>query len=478
MWSSQYAFAVADADLRDADPVTTVDQVMRLRSAAVLGALVMLGAGCASTVGPQGEDDAASDPPPTPTPSPSATVEPTPAPTSPPTTTPTPETSEPPENVAPITSPRTFRAAVGESVTLDVTAFDSDGQVEDIVWAGLPPGIEQSDTGETVWIPADAGTWLGSYEVRDDDGAVSRADAAFVARYPSNRDGLVAMGDSVASGHGLQESDYLGRDGCWRDGGEAYPRRVFDALVAAGDLAEERAELGLVACSGHDTDDLFETPVSGGISGTAPDGVDKLTQLEWAVRANPAIVTLTIGANDTGFVGPAKLLLPDHSLNRPDVAQRMDVIRSDLRIVLERLVTATDAEIYVTNYYDPTATDPQGVPGCRHECFADKAAEVVDEMNRTIAEVVAEFDLRVQLVDIHTPFVGHGAPNGLGPDGLRAGGFGILGSLVGGLVAEVHPYCSHGDATGDPWINSIDCVHPDGGGTQVIADTVLAAIRA
>ena len=40
----------------------------------------------------------------------------------------------------------------------------------------------------------------------------------------------------------------------------------------------------------------FETPVTGGLAGTAPDGQDELTQLEWAVRANARIVTVTIGA--------------------------------------------------------------------------------------------------------------------------------------------------------------------------------------
>lgn len=434
--------------------------------------IAMTAVACASTVGPPVTDDAATDPPPTPPATEQATADPTVAPT----VEPTPERSEPPENAAPITSPRTFKATVGETLPLAVTAFDSDGRVIDVVWAGLPPGVVGTWDGDQSWTPPDAGTWIASYEVVDDDGASSSAEVTFMARYPHHTDALVAMGDSVPSGHGLQETDYLGRDGCWRDGGEAYPRRVFDALVAEGELDAAEAELALVACSGHDTDDLFETPVTGGLEGTAPAGVDKLTQLDWAVRANPRLVTITIGANDTGFVGPDKLLLEDGTLNRPDVAQRMDVIRADLQIVLERLTEATDAEIYVTNYYDPTASDPQGVSGCERACFRAKAEEVVGLMNATIAEVVAGFGQRVHLVDIHTPFVGHGAPNGLGPDGLRAGGFGFIGSFIGGLVKDVHPYCSHGDADGESWINSVDCVHPDGGGTQVIADEVTAAI--
>lgn len=453
------------------------------RLTAVLGLLfvfALLATACALTVGPPVVDDAATDPAPTPETTTSTSTQP-PSTTQPPTTGTQPPTTvaespEPPANVAPVASPRTFTAEVGETMSLDITAFDSDGQVEGITWTGLPPGVVEHRGGDRSWTPTDAGTWIGTYEVTDDDGAVTAAEVAFVARYEAHSDALVAMGDSVASGHGLQETDYFGRDDCWRDAGEAYPQRVLEALVAAGELSAESAELALVACSGHDTDDVFETPVTGGLEGTAPEGVDQMTQLEWAVRANPGIATITIGANDTGFVGPAKLLLDDGTLDRPDIARRMDVIRSDLRIVLERLVSATDADIYVTNYYNPTAIDPQGVDGCRRECFAENAAEVVGLMNSTIAEVVAEFGDRVSLVDIHTPFIGHGAPNGLGPDVLRSGGFGPLGDLVGGLVGEVHPYCADGDTKDDSWVNSIDCVHPDGKGTQVIADTVVATI--
>jgi lysophospholipase L1-like esterase len=456
---------------------------MFARVAALLCSVAILATACASTVGPPVTDDAASDPAPTAEPTPTEDSTPTeePTPTAPvpspdPTQEATPEPFQPPANVAPIGSPRTFNALVGETVPLAVTAFDSDGEIDRITWSGLPPGVVEGWEGESNWTPSDAGTWSGSYEIVDDDGAATVAEVAFVARYPANADALVAMGDSVASGHGLQELDYLGRDSCWRDWGEAYPRRVLDALTAAGELDPATAELALVACSGHDTDDLFETPVSGGLEGTAPDGADRLTQLDWAVRANPGLVTITIGANDTGFVGPAKLLLPDGTLNRPDIEDRMAVIRSDLRIVLDRLTTSTDAEVFVTNYYNPTASNPQGVSGCREACFAENATEVVTTMNAALAEVVAEFSQRVQLVDIYTPFLGHGAPNGLGPDVLRAGGFGFIGAVVGGLVGEVHPYCAKGSGDGSSWINSVDCVHPDGQGTQMIADAVVGAI--
>ncbi len=38
----------------------------------------------------------------------------------------------------------------------------------------------------------------------------------------------------------------------------------------------------------------------------------------------------------------------------------MAVIRRDLSFVIEELVAKTDATIFVTNYYNPTAENPQG----------------------------------------------------------------------------------------------------------------------
>ena len=97
-------------------------------------------------------------------------------------------------------------------------------------------------------------------------------------------------------------------------------------------------------------------------------------------------------------------------------------------------------------------------------------------MNDAIETVAGSYGHRVVFVDIAAVFVGHEAPNGLGPDGLREGDFWIIGDLVGGLVGDVHPYCARGDTLGDPWINSVDCVHPDVTGTAAIADLVLDAI--
>lgn len=475
----------------------------RAVSLSIVVVVALLGAACASTVGPDVEDDELDFDPATSTtvdegatagrdpagPSeggvpdadngPGSDTAPEGSPTPSPTAEPTP-TAEPVEtvtvaNIAPIAIAPTVVATVGGVATSTISARDSDGRIVSTWWSDLPEAATATG-GVLTWRPTEAGTWTATVNVVDDRGATVSRPATLLARYPVHRHALIGMGDSVPSGHGLQETDYLGRDECWRDGGEAYPRQVLDALVDVGLFDGDAAELGLVACSGHDPDDLFETPVTGGLAGTAPDGQDELTQLEWAVRANARIVTVTIGANDTGFVGPEKLLLPDNTLDREDVARRMRIVEADLTTILDRLVDATDSIVFVTTYYNPTAPNPQGVDGCREECFAEKAEEVVRALNDVITDVGSDYGDRVVVVDLFDLFDGHGAPNGIGPDGLREGGFGFLGDLIGGLVSDVHPYCARGDTIGDSWINSIDCVHPDARGTTEIALAVTAAV--
>ena len=298
-----------------------------------------------------------------------------------------------------------------------------------------------------------------------------------LGRFPGHPQALVAMGDSVPAGHGLDLLDYLGGDLCWRSS-NSFPRRVFDMLNAEGVFPAGQGEFALLACSGADVDDLYEREVSGGFSDITPASGTR-SQLDWTVRSNPRFVTITIGANDTGFVGPDQLFLDDGvTLDRPQVDRRMAVIEADLTFVLDEILAKTDATIFITNYYNPTAESPQGIPTCRRECFKVKADEVLGRMNDVIEHVAVGFDPdRVVFVDFETPFVGKGAPNGLGPDGFREGGFGVIGDLLAGQVEDVHPYCARGETVGASWVSAVDCVHPDERGTAELAAILVNAIR-
>ncbi|MCH9803389.1 hypothetical protein K0U73_06300 [bacterium] len=406
----------------------------------------------------------------TPLPTVTATPVPTPTPTPTPSPTPTPTPMFPPEIL-----PTPIRATVGDS-TSQVIATDVDSSIAEIRIVDGPEGLTVNGD-QLRYVPLTAQSEVARVEVTDTQGLTTSGDVTLLGRFPGHPQALVALGDSVPAGHGLDLLDYLGGDLCWRSS-NSFPRRVFDMLNAEGVFPAGQGEFALLACSGADVDDLYEREVSGGFSDITPSSGTR-SQLDWTIRSNPRFVTITIGANDTGFVGPDQLFLDDGvTLDRPQVDRRMAVIEADLMFVLDEILAKTDATIFITNYYNPTAESPQGIPTCRRECFKVKADEVLGRMNDVIEHVAAGFDPdRVVFVDFETPFVGKGAPNGLGPDGFREGGFGVIGDLLAGQVEDVHPYCARGETVGASWVSAVDCVHPDERGTAELAAILVDGIR-
>jgi lysophospholipase L1-like esterase len=382
-------------------------------------------------------------------------------------------------NTAPaLRFPVVVSAEPGRTLSTALPVTDAEGDPVTVVpldldrLDGLVLESDSSRRWWLTWTPTTTGTSVVPLVLRDDRGATRRVDVTVRATNPYRDGTLIGMGDSVASGHGLQKRDYLGGDDCWRSGDEAYPRLVFDALVHAGSL--DPGGYNLVACSGATLGDLLEEPVTGG-----PSGMDgRRSQVEWVVAANPEVVTLTAGANTLGFVHPEQIFDDALEIDTDELERRLQRVETGLAGVLGRLVDHTDSTVYVTNYYNPVAATPQGVAGCRNECFQRRVDEVLASFNATIEAVAARFPAgRVVLVDIAGPFVGHGAPNGLGPDGLRSGTVGWLRGLIGDPVGGVHPYCAQGHGDAGSWVNYVDCVHPDGRGHREIADAVLAAAR-
>jgi lysophospholipase L1-like esterase len=286
---------------------------------------------------------------------------------------------------------------------------------------------------------------------------------------------VVAMGDSVAAGMGLEWTDWFHPDNCWQAGSRSYGGSVFAALRSRLPAADRSsARFVLLGCKGETAEGLASASPS-------PDG----SQLDRAVALDPSVVTITAGANDLGFTHPERLFAPDGTVRDDLVRQRLAALRRSLAVVLTRLVATTSAEIVITTYHDPTASEPTGVPNCRGACFRIAAHSVVDSLDLTIAEVVGGLGSpRIHLADVSTRFEGHGAPNGWGPDALRAEGVPSwvpVPDSVRSLVAEtggIQAFCSSVHHLGsDPnWVNGIDCIHPNAEGAKVYAQTVLAAL--
>lgn len=356
-----------------------------------------------------------------------------------------------------------LRASVGTSASLVVTASSPDGGPVTVRWHDLPPGAGSSVAGDVRWVPTDAGTWTATVTAADERGLETSATTTMVARYPARPTTTVAMGDSVASGHGRDRADYLGGDPCWRAEDLAYGTLVHESFGDDGQAAV------LVACSGHGTSELWSTPVTADLADVGPE---PRPQIEWAVLANPGVITLTVGGNDIDFGDPGDVVV-DGVLDRQRWEPRLDELAAGLASVLDRLVLATDATIVLTTYYDPSAEVPQGVDGCREQCFKAVVQEALVDLNATIADAAAAHPGRVRVADLAERFAGHGAPNGLGPDGLRADGGGLLGDVIGDALGAVHPYCARGDTVGETWISRVDCVHPNDRGQREIARAVI-----
>lgn len=377
-----------------------------------------------------------------------------------------PSTTTQPPNRPPDLQVDSFRWTVGERLEARLSAGDPDGRVTRIAWRRPPPGFSSPGGADDSfsWTPPVAGTWEGQVTATDDDGAGTTADVTFIARHPYRRNVLVALGDSVAAGFGLDLTDALLGDPCWRAPRAGYPKGVLDRLVAGGKLPGRDARLVLAACAGTSTSDVWEAPTWLPPGAPADLGDPGWSQLDWVVHLNPRYVTLTVGANDVGVVDLS--ILSGGELDREELDRRLVTVEGEVGHLLDELVNGTDARIALTNYYNPTATDATGLPGCRGECFIEQAALVHDALNEALARAAARHDSRVRLVDIAPLFAGHEAGDALGPGWLRE----PIERLLG---VRVRAYCSEADPPGS-WVSPLDCVHPTGDGMAAIAEAVAA----
>jgi len=379
-----------------------------------------------------------------------------------------PTTTEP-SNQPPDLHVDSFVWTVGERLEARLAAVDPDGFVTRITWYRPPPGFSSPGGADDSfsWTPPVAGTWEGQVSATDDDGATTTSDVTFIARHRHRQNVLVALGDSVAAGFGLDLTDALLGDPCWRAPGAAYPRGVMDRLVTEGRVPfADEARVVLAACAGSSTVDVWANPTWRPPGAPEEFGEPGWSQLDWAVHLNPGYVTLTVGANDVGVVDLS--IFEGGELDRPELDRRLEAVAGGVGYLLDELVARTDARIALTTYYNPTAIRPTGIPGCRGECFVDKGTVVHDALNEALAGAAARHGSRVHLVDVASLFGGHEAGDALGPDWLREPIEAILG-------VQVRAYCSEDDPSGS-WISSLDCIHPTGDGVAAIAAAVAAAL--
>ena len=379
-----------------------------------------------------------------------------------------PTTTTQPPNRPPIIAVDSFVGEVTERLEAQLSVSDPDGMLVEISWDRTPPGFVSPGGADRSfsWTPPVAGTWRSRVAATDDDGATATADVTFVSRHPYRQNTLVGLGDSVAAGFGLDIADALLGDPCWRAPRAAYPRRVMDHLTAAGEVPTRAARVVLAACAGTSTSDVWSAPTWRPPGAPEDLGEAGWSQLDWAIHINPGYITVTVGANDVGVVDLS--ILAGGRLDRAELRRRLDLVAGGVGYLLDELVARTDARIVLTNYYNPTASNPTGLSGCRGECFVDLADDLHGALNRTLARAVQRHGSRVQLVDIAVAFRGHEAPDALGPGWLREPIETVLG-------VQVRAYCSESDTEGS-WISSFDCVHPTSDGMEAIGEAVATVL--
>ena len=307
----------------------------------------------------------------------------------------------------------------------------------------------------------------------DPEGAMTSTEVLLVARNTRSIDLLLAMGDSIAAGFGRDRSDFLGSDECFRSEDVAYGLQTHGELIEVGALEADGGAL-LVACAGANT----EAVINASVNATDIDGVVReetpRSQLQWAVDLNPTIVTLTIGVSDLGIFAAdrtAEIVAPG-----PDAVRDERVLRENLDAILERLVTATDAHIALTTYYDPTAAVPNGVDGCEATCFSEAFATRIDALNAAIVTVAQQYpEGRVSLVRLDGEVDVWEAGNAVGPDALREG-LGPLQGLVDQFTGGGGATCANQGGPERDLISGLDCVHPNAEGHQEIRTLVVEAL--
>lgn len=380
------------------------------------------------------------------------------------------------------------RAELGQSLSEAIIATDPDGDPLVVRIADGPRGFSPTVNARgTVtgfdWEPSEPGEWEVEVTATDPSGAVATSVVELQARAPRSTPLLLSMGDSIAAGFGRDRSDFLGRDECFRSERDTYAGVTTATLIDAGALGED-AEVVLVGCAGAvvsslDTDAVSATSGSGSpLSSPTADGAVALTQVEWARRLNPTIVTMTIGGNDGLLFDVEQLFLPPSGGGQAvdiDEERLIEIgasIEIELRQVLDELLRTTDAHVALTTYYDPTAASPVGVDGCRASCMRAAMARVVTTTNDAlIAAAQASSTERISIVRLDGDDDVWEAGNGAGPDFLRDG-FGPLEGVFDNLTGGSSATCARNGEPPRDLVSSLDCVHPNVDGHLEIGNRV------
>ena len=204
-----------------------------------------------------------------------------------------------------------------------------------------------------------------------------------------------ALGDSVASGHGLADDGTACRQSML-----AYPWLLYARLQESFVVNQ----FDVLACSGTTTGSLGR----------------QISEVLSRLSAYPTLVTLTVGVNDFGwsdvFTFAQNLCIPDDDVFHSRLEGIAQTVEDNLVGQLVRLVAYPQVEIILTDYYNPTNTSGafwhRLHPRCLFVDVYDRSQDVVRALNTAITQAQQRLGSPsfVQVATVHDAFHGHEAP--------------------------------------------------------------------
>lgn len=256
-----------------------------------------------------------------------------------------------------------------------------------------------------------------------------------------------AVGDSVASGRGLDDDE-----AACRQSRLAYPWLVVERLQETF-LVQQ---FDLLACSGATTATLDQ----------------QVSEVLSRLSVSPTLLTLTIGANDFGwsdvFAFAPRLCTPSDEAFRAWVGGTAQVVEENLVGQLSRVLAYPQVEVILTDYYNPTNASgafwERVHPRCLLVDVYDRSEQVVHALNAAIRQAWQRVGSPsfVQVATVHAAFHGHEAPRPW------------CGTAAPDIEGTWIQYPT------DPNSNSTpvggDCFHPNRAGAEQYAAAVTALV--
>ncbi len=313
-------------------------------------------------------------------------------------------------------------------------------------------------------------------------------------------DGLryIALGDSIPSGNAFPTDE---NRPCQRST-DSYAWMVGQQL--AGDFEPDEFTFIHIACSGARSAASEDVVIERCFDTLEPEVTDEQRDecaLKWLpnqvdealdlLDGRRALVTITIGANDTGWTDPLGLIALMLATDE-EFGDAIDEVAADVESALadeiERLVSEPFVTVVVTDIYNPfnqesaifrlalagqariwgpenvgddpcTGTDRDGVV---HLLSCSERAEYgLQSLSAAIQRAAAHFPDRVLAVSLIDAFRGHEAPEGSCGDAVPSSGETWIRDIASGGLVPLP-----------------DCFHPNTAGAQAIAEIVLDVWRA